>query len=433
MSASMPPEAGPLAIGALFLEKYEIKALIGRGGHAWVYHGVDRFMGRQVAIKIVYRSGGNTRDMLRRAQAEAQFLSRFKHRNVVEVLDGGLTGQGHLYIVMELLQGRSLYGVLRHERRLEIEEGLSVFTQVADAIHAAHEAGAIHRDLKPGNVFVLKGNRVKVLDFGIAKMHDAAWTTQRDIVLGTILYMSPEQIQGRNLTTQSDVYSLGVMLDEALSGEHYIRRIAQRRSVSLDSIYGVMPIIVEVDPAERPIHERDASVPPHIGRIVDRCMAKAPHQRFGSMKEVADALRAAEQRFVKETYDAGGVSRCRDLSKANQQLLEETPIPLSAAVWTGPSSQNTAPDTEPFTGPRFLGAANATPPPPLEAFNLPLSARGPHHSDVTSPDVAPTQIAASAPVVQSYAREQQQTERLVPHSAPPPAAVTVPSFGEMPT
>jgi serine/threonine protein kinase len=352
-------EDGPLKIGSRFL-KYEVKALLGRGGHAWVYHGFDAFMGRNVAVKIVHRTGGVTRDMLRRGQAEAQFLSRLKHPNIVEVIDAGMTDEGLLYIVMELLQGRSLYDIIREEKKLEMQEALTVFAAIADALQAAHDAGAIHRDLKPGNVYVVKDNRPKVLDFGIAKIVDAAWTTQQDIVLGTVFYMSPEQLQARNLTRHTDIYSLGVMLYEVLSGVHYIRRAAAAKGATLQNIYSVIPFVVQDDVT--PLHQVDPSIPAHTGRIIDRCMAKSPDQRFDSMKDVAAALRQSLERFLGESQAAGRPSHCRDLSRPSIPGVHPSearlPSPdLRDHAGAGPPTA-AATETEAFTHSPFFGAAS---------------------------------------------------------------------------
>ncbi len=162
-------EDGPLKIGSRFL-KYEVKGptrprrpTLGSITRLRRFHGAER--------RREDRPPHGRRDarLLRRGQAEAQFLSRLKHPNIVEVIDAGMTDEGLLYIVMELLQGRSLYDIIREEKKLEMQEALTVFAAIADALQAAHDAGAIHRDLKPGNVYVVKDNRPKVLDFGIAR------------------------------------------------------------------------------------------------------------------------------------------------------------------------------------------------------------------------------------------------------------------------
>jgi serine/threonine-protein kinase len=212
--------AGPLRLGEKF-QKYVIRRLVGRGGHAWVCHGHDPFLERDVAIKVLHRPGGATRDMLRRGHAEAKLLYRLKHPNIVEVLDAGITDEGLLYIVMELLEGRTLREILRARGRLSVRDALPLFVRMTEGVEAAHSAGAIHRDLKPENVFLLHDNTPKILDFGIAKLVDSAGiTTEKDVLHGTMLYMAPEQLDGYRATARSDVYAFGLTLYETLVGRH---------------------------------------------------------------------------------------------------------------------------------------------------------------------------------------------------------------------
>ncbi len=355
---------GPLAIGSSFLDKYEVQALIGRGGHAWVYQGVDNFMGRHVAIKIVVRGGASSRDTVRRARAEAQFLSRFEHPNVVEVFDGGLTKDEKLYIVMELLSGRSLYDVLKHEERLEAALALPLFIQIADALHAVHEAGAIHRDLKPGNVFVIEGNRIKVLDFGIAKLEDAGWTTGDALVVGTVFYMSPEQLTGSgDLGPHTDIYSLGAMLYEALSGVQYVKQRAAERNLVVHNIAAAIPIIVHEEIT--PLREIAPSVPAHVASVVERCLAKAIDQRFDSMHAVAQALRASYDRLSEESAAAGRPLAERDLSGA---APASDPLP-------GRDSPTAALPAQSKVRPRHASADKALTPPNTVSAVASISAR----------------------------------------------------------
>jgi eukaryotic-like serine/threonine-protein kinase len=187
-------QAGPLRIGARFLEKYQIRGQIGRGGQAWVYHGQHIFTAREVAIKIVHSARGMTHEMLERGKAEARALGRLDHPNIVVMHDAGVTDDGSFYIVMELLRGRSLRSALAAHGRFTIEEVLHLAIQAADGVQVAHESELIHRDLTPDNIYLTGGNRVKVLDFGIAKvLNEIGFTTHKDIVMGSILYMSPEQ------------------------------------------------------------------------------------------------------------------------------------------------------------------------------------------------------------------------------------------------
>jgi len=282
---------GPLRVGEHFL-KYRILRLLGTGGHAWVYHGHDEFLDVGVAIKILHRQGGVTSDMLRRGQAEAKLLYRLKHENIVSVLDAGITVEGLLYIVMELLEGETLRQVLLRRGRLGVADALPLFARIADAVEAAHAFGAIHRDLKPENIFVLAGSRPKVLDFGIAKVVDAAgWTTEKDVIHGTILYMSPEQLRGARATAQSDVYAFGLMLFEALAGRHPL--LLKNHSPTIKELTWMQ---LTVKPP--PLDELDARIPRYVARLVERMILKLAENRPGSMSQCAGKIRACLSRMA---------------------------------------------------------------------------------------------------------------------------------------
>ena len=173
-------QTGPLQIGQVFKEKYKILGLLGKGGHAWVYHGHDPFLDRHVAIKVIPRPADSTRDMRNRAQREARMLLKIKSDNVVGIIDAGMTDDEGVFIIVDLLRGRTLREVLHHFGRLALREALQIGVQVAEGIEAAHQCDVIHRDIKPENIFVLEANAVKVIDFGIGKfIGPGALTTQR--------------------------------------------------------------------------------------------------------------------------------------------------------------------------------------------------------------------------------------------------------------
>lgn len=290
----MSTKRGPLAVGDRFL-KYTIRGLLGTGGHAWVYHGHDEFLDVEVAIKILHRPGGVTSDMLRRGQGEAKLLYRLKHENIVSVLDAGITNDGLLYIVMELLQGETLRRVLLKKGRLSVNDALALFAKVADGVEAAHSFGAIHRDLKPENIFVLADSEPKVLDFGIAKVVDAAgWTTEKDVIHGTVLYMAPEQLRGEKATAASDVYALGLMLFEVLHGHHPL--LLKNKSPTIKELSWMQ---LSVKPPR--LDELDSRVPRHVARLVERMMLKLPAHRPASMKECAQAIGACLTRLATDT------------------------------------------------------------------------------------------------------------------------------------
>lgn len=302
MSASAPSDVGPvedphgpLKIGAR-LRKYEILALIGRGGYASVYHARDTIFKRDVAIKVIHRMGEVTEDMVRRGQAEAIFLSKMRHPNIVEVFDADITDGGLLYIVMELLVGRTLIAALREHRRLAVEEALDLGSQIATAVEAAHQLGAIHRDLKPENIFITAGNVIKVLDFGIAKFVDdvSAKTTAKDALQGSVLYMSPEHVQAMKVTPRTDIYALGIILYRILYGEH-----PALIDVPDPTSWAVAAWHIQQMP--RPLAEIAHWVPRHVSRLVSSACAKDQRDRPETMAAVSALATAARERYIAET------------------------------------------------------------------------------------------------------------------------------------
>jgi len=308
-----------LNIGDTFLTKYEIRGLIGRGGQATVFHSYDTFIDRDVAIKIMADAFDSKREHSRRAQMEARVLCRFHHPNIVRVYDAGSTDSGAIYIIMELLKGRTLRDVFRVLRTLTVYEALSIGAQIADGVEVAHQQQVIHRDLKPENIFVVDGNTVKVLDFGIAKFLSLTGiTTQRDTLQGTMWYISPEHVQGYGVTVRSDVYALGSILYEAICGTPPCLMGLQEittQSVAWSQISRVPPQLDEIVPG----------VPSHVGRLIQRMLVKEPNHRPASMEEVAVALRAACKRLEVE---AGSVAKLRELWNAEQNKSGlKSPLP----------------------------------------------------------------------------------------------------------
>lgn len=297
MASHPPGPRGPLEIGGQFL-KFEIRELLGRGGHAWVYHGYDPFLDRHVAIKVIPNPAEPGRDLRQRAQMEARVLCKLQHPNVVHVIDAGATQESGVYIVMEILHGRTLRDVIHDFKRLSESEMLMLGVQIADGVQAAHEQNAIHRDLKPENVFLLKDNVLKVLDFGIAKfLGYGAKTTQRDVIHGTVLYMSPEHLQGFGVTVRSDIYALGSMLYEACAG-------IPPCMIGIQDPTGTALAWSQVNRMPPPLDEFTGTVPRFIARTIQRMIAKDPSDRFASMTEAGQHLRGNFQRFAEETRGA---------------------------------------------------------------------------------------------------------------------------------
>jgi serine/threonine protein kinase/tetratricopeptide (TPR) repeat protein len=215
-------------VGRTFDDKYRLDARLGEGGMGTVYRATHLLIDRPVAIKVLNERFVTDEAAQERFSREARAAGRLQHTNAVSVTDFGRTQDGLVYIVMELLEGRSLRDLLAREAPLDNARAVSLMLQISAAVAAAHEAGIIHRDLKPGNIFVVQRKHappiIKVLDFGIAKLateadgREVKNITQTGVMIGTPRYMSPEQCDGAELTPASDVYSLGVILYEMLAG-----------------------------------------------------------------------------------------------------------------------------------------------------------------------------------------------------------------------
>ena len=212
-----------LLIGKTLNDKYRIEERLGIGGMGTVYRARHVLIDRLVALKVLNQRFVEDDAARVRFQREAKAAGRLQHLNAVAVTDFGQTSEGYVYIVMELLEGRTLREIVAKEAPLEIARSVSIMLQASAAVAAAHEAGVIHRDLKPANIFVTQHSDVpavvKVLDFGIAKLaadtlddDDSEHLTLVGVMIGTPRYMSPEQCNGLELTPAADVYSLGVIL-----------------------------------------------------------------------------------------------------------------------------------------------------------------------------------------------------------------------------
>ncbi|HEY6931556.1 MAG TPA: protein kinase, partial [Thermoanaerobaculia bacterium] len=278
-------------LGGSKLGPYEIVSPLGAGGMGEVYRAKDPRLGRDVAIKVLPASFSTDADRLRRFEQEARAAGILNHPNLTAVYDIG-THDGAPYVVQELLEGESLRSVLAGGR-LSQRKTIDYSLQIAHGLAAAHEKGIVHRDLKPENIFVTRDGRVKILDFGLAKLtHQeegapatslptATAGTEPGVVLGTLGYMSPEQVRGRPADARSDIFSFGAILYEMLSG---------KRAFHGDSAADTMSSILKEDPPDLSITNQ--SVSPGLERIVRHCLEKNPEQRFHSAHDLAFDLEA---------------------------------------------------------------------------------------------------------------------------------------------
>ena len=269
------------------LGPYEVIASIGEGGMGEVYRARDTRLGRDVAIKILPKSVSDDPDRLRRFEQEARAAGALNHPNILVVHDVGAHDHGP-YVVCELLEGATLREQLS-ATPLPARRAIDYAVQIAGGLAAAHARGIVHRDLKPENLFVTRDGRVKILDFGIAKLiehgeaddSDAATRraqTDPGLVIGTAGYMSPEQVRGQRIDHRSDIFSFGAVLYEMLAG---------RRAFKRDSSVETLNAILTDEPPDLPTAD---GTPPALDRVVRHCLEKSPEQRFQSARDVAFAL-----------------------------------------------------------------------------------------------------------------------------------------------
>jgi len=274
------------------LGPYEILGQIGSGGMGEVYRAKDARLGREVAIKVLPASFSQDADRLRRFEQEAKAAGVLNHPNITAVHDIG-THEEAPYVVQELLEGETLRSLLAGGR-LPPRKVIDYSLQIVHGLAAAHEKGIVHRDLKPDNIFVTNDGRVKILDFGLAKLTQVEGTagnatnlptetrgTEPGVVMGTLGYMSPEQVRGKPADQRSDIFSFGAILYEMLSG---------KRAFQGDSAADTMSSILKEDPPDLSLTNQGVS--PGLERIVRHCLEKNPQQRFHSAHDVAFDLEA---------------------------------------------------------------------------------------------------------------------------------------------
>jgi serine/threonine-protein kinase len=300
-------------VGRTLDDKYLVEEPVGAGGMGAVYRARHLSMDRPVAIKFLHQRFVEDEAARNRFQAEARAAVKLCHPNAVSVTDFGQTSEGVVYIVMELLEGRTLREILNREAPLETARATSIMLQTSDAVAAAHVAGIIHRDLKPSNILVTQSAdqpaAVKVLDFGIATFsadddEDAPVVAQTNTVIGTPRYMSPEQHNGNELTPAADVYSLGVILYEMLAG--------------MAPFSGSTPAEIAEKHANNPPHsprEIVAAIPQDVERVVLHALEKEPSDRPANAGEFRRELLETANRLGLEHHaitSAPGIEELRD-------------------------------------------------------------------------------------------------------------------------
>lgn len=277
-------------IGKTFADRYIIESVLGLGGMSVVYKAKHKLMDRTVAIKMMHNVLKQDVTALERFKLEAQAASSLSHQNVITVYDFGVTPDGEPFFVMDCLEGESLKDLIERKGRIAYDRALSIFKQICEGLEAAHKRGIVHRDLKPANVIVTKqddgSEHVRLVDFGIAKMLKQDGRQQQQLtktgeVFGSPIYMSPEQCLGKDIDARSDIYALGCLMYETLSGEPPFLGNGFLETMNMHVGDKAKPL-TEVVP--------DANLPTELVEVINRCMEKDPAARYQNVGEVRDTL-----------------------------------------------------------------------------------------------------------------------------------------------
>ena len=366
------------------LGKYELHQLLGEGAMGIVWKAYDTVLRRYVALKLLSSSFRKTKDMQERFLREARAAGAIQHANIVTVYDLG-ESEGQLYIAMELVEGRDLSDMIALRDPLALERKLDIVIEVLAGLHFAHQRGVVHRDVKPSNVRVMPDGRVKIMDFGIARLQKADATGSGAIV-GTPTYMAPEQITNGAITAATDVFSVGCMLYELL---------CYQRPFEAESVHGVLYQVLTTEP--RPLRTVAPSIPAALERVVAKAMNKVPHERYESAGQMLASLQGIRSALSGADDEATQpLGRWTPLPKPMLKLITHAPMKwrlgvlgaLAAVVillMYAPSTP--APENGAVIAPP--AAAAAAPP------SAPLSPGGLIAPPPAVPDVAPISLAVS--------------------------------------
>ena len=304
--------------GTKINDRYQIIKTLGEGGMANVYLAHDTYLDRNVAVKVLRGDLANDEKFVRRFQREALSATSLSHPNIVEIYDVG-EDDGQYYIVMEYVDGKTLKQVLKQRGHLSVTEVIDIMLQVTDGMAHAHDAYIIHRDIKPQNIMMLSNGMIKITDFGVAIALNSTQLTQTNSVMGTVHYIPPEQANGKGSTIRSDIYSMGIMMYELLTG--------------LLPYKGDNAVEIALKHLREPlpsVRKFDSSIPQSIENVIIKATAKNPKNRYKDAREMhddlktaLDASRADEKRYV-YPYPENDLEETKALDKEVEAIKDAT-------------------------------------------------------------------------------------------------------------
>ncbi len=310
-------------VGLVFDDRYRIERVIGIGGMAIVFKATDLLMRRVVAVKILKDEISEDEQSVKRFENESRAVSMLSHQNIVNVYDVSIR-ENIKYIVMEFVEGITLKNYMEHREILNLREIISYTTQILRALDHAHKKGIIHRDIKPQNIMLLKNGVIKVMDFGIAKLPNAETITMTDKAIGTVYYISPEQVTGGDIDARSDIYSLGAMMYEMATG-----------SLPFTAETPVSVALMQVNDNPTPPREVNPHIPLGLEQIIMRAMEKSPEERYQSAEEMLGQLlklRENPKIIFKENKKDKSRQFVRDSGKAPKRKTSRSMFPIIMGV-----------------------------------------------------------------------------------------------------
>lgn len=307
------------AVGQLYGDRYRLQLRIAIGGMGEVWQAEDELILRQVAIKILKEEYLSDSNFLERFRSEARSAALVEHEGIANIYDYG-EDTGSAYLVMELVPGESMSRLLEREKKLSEAKVLDIIAQTSRALAAAHARGLVHRDIKPGNLLITPEGKVKITDFGIARVGDQVPLTKTGQVMGTVQYLAPEQATGKTSTSATDLYSLGVVAYEALAGKRPFTGENQM-AIAMAHINEMPPALPE-------------SIDPRVQNLVLSCLAKKPTQR----PESATSLAIRAEALLREKRKGAGASSSKPKAPKDDPVTEvftaqTAPLPRAPIVW----------------------------------------------------------------------------------------------------